>query len=40
MDRVREIINVTKAHKRGYYGEGIGIAVLDTGECVIIMSDL
>jgi len=31
MDRVRKIINASKAHEKGYYGEGIGIAVLDTG---------
>ena len=31
MDRVRKIINVAAAHKKGYYGEGIGVAVLDTG---------
>lgn len=31
MERVRKIINAGKAYERGYYGEGIGVAVLDTG---------
>ncbi len=31
MDRVRRIINAQRAYERGYYGEGIGVAVLDTG---------
>lgn len=31
MDRVRKIINVEKAYEKGYYGEEIGVAVLDTG---------
>lgn len=31
MDRVRKIINAEKAYEKGYYGEEIGVAVLDTG---------
>ena len=31
MDRVRQIINAEAAYKRGYFGENIGVAVLDTG---------
>ena len=31
MDRVRKIINAPRAYGRGYFGEGIGVAVLDTG---------
>ena len=31
MDRVRKIINAGRAYEKGYYGEEIGIAVLDTG---------
>lgn len=31
MNRVREIINAAYAEKMGVFGEGIGIAVLDTG---------
>lgn len=31
MDRVRKIVNAAKAYRKGYYGEGIGVAVLDTG---------
>ena len=38
MDRVRRIINAQKAYEHGYYGEGVGVAVLDTGERVIILS--
>ncbi len=30
MDRVRKIINAGRAYEKGYYGEEIGIAVLDT----------
>ena len=31
MDRVRKIINAGQAWEKGYYGEEIGVAVLDTG---------
>lgn len=31
MDRVRKIMRVQGAHRKGYFGEEIGIAVLDTG---------
>ena len=31
MDRVKKIINASYAYKRGYFGEGIGVAVMDTG---------
>ncbi|NLK78433.1 MAG: S8 family peptidase [Clostridiales bacterium] len=31
MDRVRRIIRANQAYRRGYYGEGVGVAVLDTG---------
>ncbi len=31
MDRVRKIINAEAAYKRGYFGENIGVAILDTG---------
>lgn len=38
MERVRKIIGCQEAYQRGFYGAGIGIAVLDSGERVIIMS--
>lgn len=31
MDRVRKIMRVEQAHRKGYFGEKIGVAVLDTG---------
>lgn len=31
MDRVRQIINAEAAYRRGYLGENIGVAILDTG---------
>lgn len=31
MDRVRQIINAEAAYRRGYFGENIGVAILDTG---------
>ena len=31
MDRVRKIINAGLAYDKGYYGEEVGVAVLDTG---------
>ncbi len=31
MDRVRRIINAQAAYERGYFGENIGVAILDTG---------
>ena len=37
MDRVRKIINAGRAYDKGYYGEEVGVAVLDTGERVIIL---
>lgn len=33
MDRVKQILNVSYAYQRGYYGEGVGVAVMDTGIC-------
>lgn len=34
MDRVRQIVNASYAYRRGYYGEGVGVAVMDTGIAV------
>jgi len=31
MDRVNQIMNTACAHRRGYQGEGIGVAIMDTG---------
>lgn len=31
MDRVKKILNTSYAYRRGYFGEGVGIAVMDTG---------
>lgn len=31
MDRVKQILNASYAYRRGYYGEGVGVAVMDTG---------
>lgn len=31
MDRVKKIINASYAYRRGYFGEGVGVAVMDTG---------
>lgn len=31
MDRVKKILNTAYAYRRGYFGEGVGIAVMDTG---------
>lgn len=31
MDRVKRILNVSYAYQRGYFGEGVGVAVMDTG---------
>lgn len=31
MDRVKQILNTEYAHRRGYFGEGVGVAVMDTG---------
>ncbi len=31
MDRVKRIINASYAYRRGYFGEGVGVAVMDTG---------
>lgn len=36
MDRVSKIIHLDWAHKRGIYGRGVGVAVVDTGDGVII----
>ncbi len=38
MNRVRELVGVPEVYRMGYNGEGIGVAVLDSGEPVIIMS--
>ncbi len=37
MDRVRSLINCDDVHRRGYTGRGVGVAILDTGERVIIL---
>lgn len=31
MNRVKQILNVAYAHRRGYFGEGVGVAIMDTG---------
>ena len=31
MERIRELLNTSYAHKRGYTGKGITVAVMDTG---------
>lgn len=31
MDRVKKIINASYAYRRGYFGEGVGVAIMDTG---------
>ncbi len=31
MDRVKELVHAGEAYRRGIYGDGIGVAVLDTG---------
>lgn len=31
MNRARDIIGVNWAHEHGFYGEGVGVAILDTG---------
>lgn len=38
MDRVSNIIHLDWARKRGIYGKGVCVAIIDTGERVIIMS--
>lgn len=38
MNRVRELVGASSAYRLGYDGAGIGVAVLDSGEPVIIMS--
>lgn len=38
MNRVRQLINAAYADMAGVFGEGVCVAVLDTGERVIIMS--
>ena len=34
MNRVNDIIESRWAHSRGYYGQGIGVAIVDTGICL------
>ncbi|CRZ34733.1 serine protease AprX [Herbinix hemicellulosilytica] len=34
MNRVNDIIETKWAHERGIYGEGIGVAIVDTGICL------
>lgn len=34
MNRVNEIIDSRWAHDNGYYGEGVGVAIVDTGICL------
>lgn len=31
MDRVSSIMNASRAYERGYFGEKVGVAILDTG---------
>lgn len=31
MNRVKQILNAAYAYRRGYFGEGIGVAIMDTG---------
>ncbi len=31
MDRVRKLVGASRAYEQGFYGEGIGVAVLDSG---------
>lgn len=38
MNRVRELVGASAAYRLGFDGAGIGVAVLDSGEPVIIMS--
>ncbi len=38
MNRVRELVGASYAYGLGCDGAGIGVAVLDSGESVIIMS--
>lgn len=38
MNRVRELVGASAAYCRGFDGAGVGVAVLDSGEPVIIMS--
>ncbi len=38
MDRVRNLIQCDRVHKLGYTGRGVGVAILDTGACVIRLS--
>lgn len=38
MNRVRELVGASAAYRLGYDGTGVGVAVLDSGERVIIMS--
>lgn len=35
MDRVRNLIHCDRVHRLGYTGRGVGVAILDTGACVI-----
>lgn len=37
MNRAAEVIGLKWAHERNIMGQGIGVAVLDTGDRVIIM---
>lgn len=37
MDRVRNLINCDQVHRLGYTGRGVGVAILDTGYCVILL---
>lgn len=34
MNKVNEIIESNWAHKNGYYGSGVGVAIVDTGICL------
>lgn len=40
MNRVGNEVKLSYAHRNGIKGKDIGIAILDTGECVTLLSHL
>lgn len=38
MNRVRELVGASAAYRQGYRGAGVGVAVLDSGETVMMVS--
>lgn len=34
MNKVRDVIECSWAHSNGYYGQGVGVAIVDTGICL------